>query len=279
MKTRIAVILVAVLFLQGCGLKFWYNRLDWVVPWYVDDFVELTEPQEQRLEDLLVRQTQWHRQQELPKYVAFLEVVRQDITDGTVVENYYLRRLQMSSFYETLVAQMAPQLSQLMISLNESQMESLLKNLKEQDQDLLKERAEESAEERVEQIYQNIKDSIEDWTGRLTTEQRQVVKQWASKIEDTTQLRMAYRQEWREAVLIEYQLAKVDDNHRAFEDLIINADQFQSSQLKQAYRQNAVTGEQYISEIFSMLTDKQRKRLVYRIDQYIEDFNDLINDQ
>ena len=39
-------LLLCCLVLSACGIKLIYNRLDWVVPFYVDDYITLDEDQQ-----------------------------------------------------------------------------------------------------------------------------------------------------------------------------------------------------------------------------------------
>ena len=64
---------LSLLMLGACsGTTLLYNRLDFLVPWYVDDYAELNGEQETYLEELLTPFLAWHRAQELPSYVKIL---------------------------------------------------------------------------------------------------------------------------------------------------------------------------------------------------------------
>ncbi len=70
---RCAVIAALFLVLTACsGTTLVYNRLDTILPWYVDDYVDLDNPQQQLLDQTLQPFLRWHRQQELPRYVEVL---------------------------------------------------------------------------------------------------------------------------------------------------------------------------------------------------------------
>ena len=43
---NLGILLIGLLALTGCSSKFAYNNFDWLVYWYVDDYVELTNEQE-----------------------------------------------------------------------------------------------------------------------------------------------------------------------------------------------------------------------------------------
>ncbi len=57
------------------GTSLVYNRLDFLLPWYVDDYAELNQAQKAYLDELLAPFLTWHRNQELPNYVKILEII------------------------------------------------------------------------------------------------------------------------------------------------------------------------------------------------------------
>ena len=61
-----AAVAGCLLCLTACsGTTFVYNRLDTILPWYLDDYVELNGTQERQLEEILRPFLNWHRRQEL----------------------------------------------------------------------------------------------------------------------------------------------------------------------------------------------------------------------
>ncbi len=82
---RIIISAVLLLSLSACmGVKFTYNNLDWLLPWYVEDYIALTDSQEQHFEQEFEELWAWHRQTELPKYVDSLKRLEQDIADDSI---------------------------------------------------------------------------------------------------------------------------------------------------------------------------------------------------
>ena len=73
-------LLGGVLFLGACSsTTFVYNRLDFLVPWYVDDYVDLNQQQKQHLDGLLEPFLVWHRARELPDYLKILDGIEDNL--------------------------------------------------------------------------------------------------------------------------------------------------------------------------------------------------------
>lgn len=272
------VLLVAVLLLQGCGLKFWYNRLDWVVPWYVDDYVELTDGQEERLEQLMRLKTEWHRSEELPKYVAWLDQLKQDIEQGDIESIYDGHYRRMIDFYWTLLEQLTSDFAEMMVGLSDEQVSQLIKALEERDQKSLKRHQKRDDEDRLELREDDIKDGLGEWVGRLSKSQKQLADQWAKELQPTLELRLEYRKIWRERLTDVLHYRQQPDSVEQLKDLFVNASDLQSNDLKQRYRHNREVTRRYLIKFYDTMSAKQKRRLLARIEDYREDFQDLMDD-
>ncbi len=80
------IVLLCVLLLGGCSAKFAYNNVDWLIYWYLDDYVELNNEQEDMFDDMLSNWIGWHKQQELPQYKSQLEDI---VANIEVIDKYY----------------------------------------------------------------------------------------------------------------------------------------------------------------------------------------------
>ena len=69
--------LVCILLLLGAcsSTTFVYNRLDFLLPWYLDDYAELNRAQDQYLDELLAPFLAWHRAEELPRYIEIIDQI------------------------------------------------------------------------------------------------------------------------------------------------------------------------------------------------------------
>ncbi len=68
------VALAALMTLSGCStIKVVYNNSDDLIYWWLDGYADLQGEQKQFTRDTLVELQRWHRQQQLPEYVAMLK--------------------------------------------------------------------------------------------------------------------------------------------------------------------------------------------------------------
>ncbi len=80
MRLKIAVSwspMLAALILIGCStIKFAYSNVDWLLLSKADHYLDLTDAQRERAEQLLTARMEVHRREELPIYVATLKEIR-----------------------------------------------------------------------------------------------------------------------------------------------------------------------------------------------------------
>lgn len=76
---RIATLLLATTLVTGCTATFTYNHLDWLIPWYVDGYVDLTRQQRQALQGRLEPLLKWHREEELIRYSELLDRIEREL--------------------------------------------------------------------------------------------------------------------------------------------------------------------------------------------------------
>ena len=76
---RILQSLLLCVILAGCTTSFTYNQLDWLIPWYVDGYVDLTREQRKTLRAQLEPFLSWHRNEELKRYIEILDEIEAGI--------------------------------------------------------------------------------------------------------------------------------------------------------------------------------------------------------
>jgi hypothetical protein len=75
---RIIGLLTFAAVMSGCSaIKLGYNNLDDVAYWWIDSYVDFTREQSRRVREDLGRLHRWHRQEELPEFIAILQRMEQ----------------------------------------------------------------------------------------------------------------------------------------------------------------------------------------------------------
>ncbi|MBD1388466.1 hypothetical protein IC617_03410 [Neiella sp. HB171785] len=168
--------------LVGCSFKTTYRFMDWIVPWYVDDYVTLNDMQERLLDDELAELLAWHQSQELTRYADDLALFRQQVVSQQWDAEQWLAQLErMRGHQQRLLAEAIPRLAKLIRSLSDEQIEEVFANLTEQVAESREKSSQRSDEEWQQHWYDNNESSLEKWLDQLTDEQQQMLLQWSKQ--------------------------------------------------------------------------------------------------
>jgi hypothetical protein len=175
----LAAIVVAVL-LAGCTASFTYNRLDWLIPWYVDGYVDLTREQRAQLRERLAPRLQWHREEELARYVTILDRIEADLAgpvDAATVRAWTDEILAAAQRVEKSMMGVALEFGG---EVSDEQVAEFIASLWERQREYEEEFLERSDAEYAEDDFDNLSDFIERFLGRLAPEQEAVLREAAN---------------------------------------------------------------------------------------------------
>src|SRR5687767_3440349 len=107
-RTRMFLLILAVALGVTACTNFFYNRLDTVAAWYIQDLVSLDHDQRSDLRSWLEGTLQWHRSSELRRYVTFLRELAGTAARPGNSTTYQGIESQVETFGARLVEQAAP---------------------------------------------------------------------------------------------------------------------------------------------------------------------------
>ncbi|MEJ6476355.1 DUF6279 family lipoprotein [Pseudoalteromonas piscicida] len=186
------ILVLCLLSLAGCSQRLAYNNLGWLASYYVSDYVDLTDEQEEKLESDVESLVAWHRESELPKYKAHIKTLLKHwhmMSESDMVHMVYTTRNYWYSVVKAVYPKLQPHLS----SLNREQRESLIENLEEE---LLDDDWEEGDQF----------DRYERWLGKVTDAQKALINEYYEQGEFARQVWRAHEQrrfnQFKQALLL-----------------------------------------------------------------------------
>lgn len=272
--TCVSILLVL---MAGCSSQFAYNNLDWLIHWYIDDFIDLDKPQKAQFDAQFVVWQQWHRTEELKRYQTQLLRVRDLVETNDINEDVFQRETELARMHwERLRSRVAPELVDMAKSLSSKQVAAMFDALEERNEESQEEIIYDSEEERIEQLEKNLNKRVKEYIGKLTKAQKQIISDFAPRF-------TVNRPEWvkyRRAVQAEAkQLFLLEDRGVAFEQaltaLLDNPDVYKHDLLVANSEINRKIYAEMVMVIKDTLTRKQKTRLLRKIDDLIEDLGDL----
>jgi Family of unknown function (DUF6279) len=203
-----AWVVTALLLLSACsGTSLVYNRLDFLVPWYVDDYAELTQEQKAYLDELLAPFLIWHREQELPTYITLLERIEASLKQPLTTAGVAAIFVEFEQAWLRLEKEALQRLLDLGTRLSDAQMASFLEVLWDRQQEYEEEYLTRTEEEFYQDSYDNLLDSVHDYLGNLSEKQRELLREASRRLLRSDQAWLQGRAEWltQLAVLLQRQ--------------------------------------------------------------------------
>ncbi|MEE4377436.1 MAG: DUF6279 family lipoprotein [Candidatus Competibacteraceae bacterium] len=273
---RFVLLLLCLLLLNGCGLKFYYNRLDWFIPWHVESYMSLSDEQQQLLEQSLDQHLRWHRTTQLPTYAHWLQTLSADWQNGLDMTELNTHQAILEDYWQALVLQVTPDTAELLTLASDRQIADLFVNLEEKNQEYYDEYAALPPLELRRKYTQFAIKQFNRWLGQVTPEQNQLITQWSERIELTAADRLRYRRQWQ-AGLRELLSRRQDSDF--FETALEQYFQFSGFDRPAHYQlkleKNRAAFKALILDIDATLTPQQKRYLLQRLASFAEDFQQL----
>lgn len=271
---RVVTVLFLFLSLTACSSKLAYNNLDWWVYWYLDDYIELNDEQEEKFDDYLSNWLRWHKQSELERYREQLTTLKQQVKDDQLnYETVYAHMNDIRGHWERVRSEISPELAELSTDLTEQQIVSLFATLEKDNKEEEEERDEflqQSQEERLEKRMESMIENVEERIGELTNEQTQIIATYNTQFVSTSKEWLEYRRNIQNAARRLFVTKSTNPNFvKDLTYLMQNPEDYRSESYQRASAHNMKVVATLVAEIATTLTAEQKETLVENIDEFI----------
>lgn len=264
------------LFCSSCALRFTYNNLDWVVPWYTDDYVTLNASQKKLFEQRFQRYWDWHRKTQLPRYSALLRDTAEALKAGLVDKTASMIETRTTDLTETLVRKMEPDLLALLPTLSAKQLREIQAKFAKDNKKHREEYIDASAEQQRDKRAERIESSLERWFGQLNEAQLALIAQAAGDYqlmgEESLQARLAWQQAFIDALQLRQQQTEFS---AALSRLFANRELGRSPAFQEKLAHNQGVLAELYKKLDKSLSKQQRERAVSRLLDYAKEFDQL----
>ncbi len=276
MQSNVRWLLIALLvFLSACSsTTFVYNRLDFLLPWYMGDYVKLEREQKKYLDTLIDPFLGWHRNEELPKYLELLEQAERDLDRDLTPEDVEELALAFEAAWLRIEERALEWLMELGEELSDEQIQDFIAELWDKQREYEEKYLPRTDEEYHEEAYENLRDSLQDYMGRLDESQRTVLEDAADTLRRSDGVWLTERAAWLN--MLEEVLQREAGWQQALRDAIASRDERVSAEYRETYAHNASVIYAALAEVINSRTEKQDRRLRREIDSLQEDLTTLL---
>jgi hypothetical protein len=272
---RRTLLVCTVLLLSACSsTTFVYNRLDFILPWYLDDYAELDREQEKYLDGLLSPFLAWHRSVELPRYVKVLEDIEVSLDQPLTADVVAAISIEFENAWFRLEGEALDWLLDLGAKLSDEQIQGFLAELQEQQQEYEEKYLTRSDEEFHEESYDNLQDTMQDYLGRLNRAQRDLLRDTGNGLLRSDRTWLSERAAWLEKLTV--LLEREPGWQQRVREAIAARNENVSPEYLRIYEHNLRLIHSAIAELLNSRTEKQDRRLRRKLSELREDLETLI---
>jgi len=270
------IVAVLALLLAGCSsTTFVYNRLDFFVPWYVGKYVHLDHDQKQELRVLLEPFLEWHREEELPAYLALLDRAELELEKPVTAAQLEALGEALQEAWSRIESRGLEWMITLAEGLSEEQLAEFMAELRDKQADYEEEDLGRDDEEYRKDARENLEEQLEDLLGRIDAEQEALLDEAASKLWRADRTWLAERARWLDRLeqILQRAPGWKDELRRA----IAGREAYNSAEYLETYEHNAAVLYAVIAEVLNSRSERQEKHLRREIEDLREDLSRLMH--
>ena len=173
-------------------MRFMYNRADYFVLQRIDRYFDIDASQKEYLKLQLAALHEWHRQNELPRYLSLLDELQKRIDRTLQRKDILWAHTQMRSLSSILYKRLQSKSLPFLMSLQDTQIQHLQEVLAEENEEL-QEKLELPLSKRLEKRMEKYLDNSSDWLGSLSDEQEELLRARLLKMPDIAPVRWQMR--------------------------------------------------------------------------------------
>jgi len=276
-KFKRVLILYFIFFLiSGCTVRLIYNHLNWIIPWYISDYIDLDDSQNSLLDKKLFAQLKWHRMTQLRSYSAFLRELKIKVNNGLTYEDMDRGHSQMRKFWQDLIAHISPDVAEILSTATDGQINEFLENLKKRNEKYKERYIDPTEEERREKKVARMNRFLDFCMGGVNEEQEKIVDQWSRQLQDISSVRFEFiKISQRRFQTILKNRHNPEPFTKELEEFLYFRRESWTPELRQIAKHNRDLTKRTFLDILSRMTPDQRVHLNEQIDELANVFDEL----
>lgn len=278
MKKIVAILCIS-LVLAGCGPRILYPHLDWLIPWYMNDYFSLNSRQSSYVKESIRQQLRWHCSTQLKNYARWLRERHRDLQNPNDpityqrAENYWK---EIKQFGKELMHQISPDITDFLLTVSDAQVEELFTNLEKQNRKMDKKYVSVAAETADKNRQKRMIKRMKRWIGPPSLEQKQAVAAWSSRLRPTAADWMVHRRKIQNVYRQLFQ-QRQDEVYfrRTVYELLVYPEHFRSPAYQKDIEYNIAQTIALFVDIDRQLTPDQRTKMLNKLSSLAADFDYL----
>ncbi len=273
----LVVILTLSLVLAGCNrVGLAYRNLDVIIPWTLNDYLDMNAGQKSWFNDTLKEHLAWHCTTQLPGYLDWLDRLQQMVDNNQITDAaLQARTVEAKQAIAEVAREITPSAIQLLQGLDDQQVkdmnDALAKDLRKRQDEYLKPPLAQQIKERAERMSKR----LDAWMGPLSASQQNRVTAWSIALGEQNQEWIGNRAHWQAQFIDALQQRHSADFPQKIQQLLVDRESLWTPQYRTAYAQTEAAARGLIIDLMAESTQQQRLKLTQKINGVRSDFKAL----
>ena len=273
----LVVLLTLSLVLAGCNrVGLAYRNLDVIIPWTLNDYLDMNAGQKSWFNDTLKEHLAWHCTTQLPGYLDWLDRLQQMVDSNQVTDAaLQARTVEAKQAIAEIAREITPSAVQLLQGLDDQQVkdmnDALVKDLRKRQDEYLKPPLAQQIKERAQRMSKR----LDAWMGPLSASQQNRVTAWSIELGEQNQEWIANRAHWQAQFIEAVQQRHSADFPQKMQQLLVERERLWTPQYQAAYAQTEAAARSLIVDLIAESTVQQRLKLTQKIEGVRSDFKAL----
>lgn len=277
-RLKLLVILLTLsLVLAGCNrVGLAYRNLDVIIPWTLNDYLDMNAGQKSWFNDKLKEHLAWHCTTQLPGYLDWLDRLQQMVDTNQVTDAaLQTRTAEAKQAIADVAREITPSAIELLKGLDDQQVkdmnDALAKDLRKRQDEYLKPPLEQQIKERAQRMSKR----LDAWMGPLSASQQNRVTAWSIALGEQNQEWIGNRAHWQAQFIEAVKQRQSPDFPQKMQQLLVDRESLWTPQYRTAYAQTEAAARSLIVDLMAESTVQQRLKLTQKIDGVRSDFKAL----
>ncbi|MDQ0653099.1 DUF6279 family lipoprotein [Pseudomonas cedrina] len=277
-RLKLLVLLLSLsLVLAGCSrVGLAYRNLDVIIPWTLNDYLDMNAGQKSWFNDKLKEHLAWHCTTQLPGYLDWLDRLQQMVDSNQVTDAaLQARTVEAKQAIAEVAREITPSAIELLQGLDDQQVkemnDALAKDLRKRQDEFLKPPLAQQIKERAERMSKR----LDAWIGPLSNSQQNRVTAWSMALGDQNKEWIGNRANWQAQFIQAVQQRRNADFPQKMQQLLVDRESLWTPEYRAAYGRTEAAARSLIVDLMAESTAQQRLKLTQKIDGVRADFKAL----
>lgn len=276
LRPLLLLVLSALLVLSCSRIDLAYRNLDVLVPWSLNDYLNMNRQQKTWLNQRLKQHLAWHCRTQLPGYVAWIEEVRQMVANDQITEQQLQVRTQEAKQAIAKVAdQITPSAAQLLRAMDDEQVREMRQAFAEDISERQAKYVETPLARQIERRAERMEKRLTPWLGELSAQQRLRIMTWSQSLGEQNRQWIANRANWQAHFSAAMEQRNSDSFELQLTRLLKDRDSLWTPEYRLTTQRAEAAARKLLVDLMAQSSEQQRQHLKHKLDQVRKDFSAL----